>query len=116
MQSVFGMTEFSIPATDWRFAVTMVLVCVPFMLLISILQTRSFGLLLTKLSAIAALPRRLIAFILRRGLQEGEAPDNRSTAALSQRRVRVRRGGRWTWPWGVRRTPPDEGIDLGGTV
>ncbi|KAH8735193.1 hypothetical protein BGZ61DRAFT_279721, partial [Ilyonectria robusta] len=61
--SVFGMTEFKIAASDWRFAVTMVLVCVPFMLLISILQTRSFGLLLTRLSAIAALPRRLTAFI-----------------------------------------------------
>lgn len=115
MQSVFGMTEFKIAASDWRFAVTMVLVCVPFMLLISILQTRSFGLLLTKLSAIAALPRRLMAFILRQGPQDVEAPDNRSTATLSQRRERVRRGGRWTWPWGGR-TPPDEGIDLGGTV
>ncbi|KAF7531639.1 hypothetical protein G7Z17_g13714 [Cylindrodendrum hubeiense] len=87
--SVFGMTEFSIPATDWRFAVTMVLVCVPFMLLITLLQTRSFGLLVSKLSAIAALPGRLIALIIRRDSRDAEAPDNRSSAALSQRRVPI---------------------------
>ncbi|KAH7156841.1 cora-like Mg2+ transporter protein-domain-containing protein [Dactylonectria macrodidyma] len=114
--SVFGMTEFEIPATDWRFAVTMVLVCVPFMLLISLLQTRSFGLLVTKLSAAASLPRRLFAFVLSRGSRDSDPPDNRSTAALSQRRVPVRRAGRWTWPWGSRRAQLDEGVDLGGDV
>ncbi|KAJ0114398.1 hypothetical protein J7T55_010787 [Diaporthe amygdali] len=38
--SVFGITEFTISADDWRFPVTMVGVCVPFFLLIFILQTR----------------------------------------------------------------------------
>lgn len=39
--SVFGITEFTISANDWRFPVTMVSVCVPFFLLIFILQTRA---------------------------------------------------------------------------
>ncbi|KAH8886482.1 hypothetical protein GQ53DRAFT_657891 [Thozetella sp. PMI_491] len=39
--SVFGITEFTIAADDWRFPVTMVSVCVPFFLLILVLQTRS---------------------------------------------------------------------------
>ncbi|KAK7745892.1 hypothetical protein SLS53_002611 [Cytospora paraplurivora] len=40
-KSVFGITEFTISANDWRFPVTMVSVCVPFFLLIFILQTRA---------------------------------------------------------------------------
>lgn len=40
-KSVFGITEFTISADDWRFPVTMVSVCVPFFLLIFILQTRA---------------------------------------------------------------------------
>ncbi|POS71483.1 hypothetical protein DHEL01_v210118 [Diaporthe helianthi] len=39
--SVFGITEFTISADDWRFPVTMVGVCVPFFLLIFVLQTRA---------------------------------------------------------------------------
>ncbi|KUI56309.1 hypothetical protein VP1G_03748 [Cytospora mali] len=39
--SVFGITEFTFSANDWRFPVTMVSVCVPFFLLIFILQTRA---------------------------------------------------------------------------
>ncbi|KAJ9148616.1 GTPase-activator protein for ras-like GTPase containing protein [Pleurostoma richardsiae] len=39
--SVFGITEFTISASDWRFPVTMVAVCIPFFLLILILQTRA---------------------------------------------------------------------------
>ncbi|KAI3402059.1 hypothetical protein diail_4033 [Diaporthe ilicicola] len=39
--SVFGITKFTISADDWRFPVTMVGVCVPFFLLIFILQTRA---------------------------------------------------------------------------
>ncbi|GKT55688.1 LOW QUALITY PROTEIN: GTPase-activator protein for Ras-like GTPase containing protein [Colletotrichum tofieldiae] len=39
--SVFGMTEFTIPAQDWRFPVTMVCVCVPFILALILLQTRA---------------------------------------------------------------------------
>ncbi|KZZ94236.1 Mg2+ transporter protein, CorA-like/Zinc transport protein ZntB [Moelleriella libera RCEF 2490] len=46
--SVFGITEFTIPATDWRFAVTMVLVCVPFMALVLLLQTRVFTLVVAR--------------------------------------------------------------------
>ncbi|KAM0278788.1 hypothetical protein ACHAQH_004979 [Verticillium albo-atrum] len=39
--SVFGITEFTIPPSDFRFALTMVLVCVPFILLLILLQTRT---------------------------------------------------------------------------
>ncbi|KKY30976.1 putative gtpase-activator protein for ras-like gtpase containing protein [Diaporthe ampelina] len=39
--SVFGITEFTFSANDWRFPVTMVGVCVPFFLLIFVLQTRA---------------------------------------------------------------------------
>ncbi|KPM33946.1 hypothetical protein AK830_g12627, partial [Neonectria ditissima] len=110
--SVFGMTEFTIPASDWRFALVMVLVCVPFMLLISILQTRSFGLLVAKLRAAVRLPLRLVRPMLPPGSRDPDAPDTRSTAALSQRRVRLRPGCRWMWPWGGGREPADD-ADLG---
>ncbi|KAF4968789.1 hypothetical protein FZEAL_10342 [Fusarium zealandicum] len=106
--SVFGMTDFIIPANDWRFALTMILVCVPFMLLITLLQTRSFGLLLRKLSALGAAPARLFAR-LRHRPRDADVPDNRSTAGATRLR---RRGGTWpqlwtvtsarlTWPWGA---------------
>ncbi|KAH6900206.1 cora-like Mg2+ transporter protein-domain-containing protein [Thelonectria olida] len=112
--SVFGMTKFTIPADDWRFAVTMVLVCVPFMLLISLLQTRSFALVVSKLGSAVTFPARQVASLLRRGTRDNpEVPDNRSTAALSQRRVRVRRAGKWTWrwPWGMGGVASDEGAE-----
>ncbi|KAL2023739.1 hypothetical protein VTK56DRAFT_1453 [Thermocarpiscus australiensis] len=38
---VFGITTFDIPADDWRFPVTMVSVCIPFFVLILVLQTRA---------------------------------------------------------------------------
>lgn len=40
-QSVFGMQTFTISPTDWRFAVTMIAVCVPFFILIFVLQTHA---------------------------------------------------------------------------
>lgn len=40
-QSVFGITTLDIKADDWRFPVTMVTVCVPFFVLIFVLQTRA---------------------------------------------------------------------------
>lgn len=39
--SVFGITTFVIGADDWQFPVTMVSVCIPFFLLITILQTQT---------------------------------------------------------------------------
>ncbi|KLU84750.1 hypothetical protein MAPG_03786 [Magnaporthiopsis poae ATCC 64411] len=39
--SVFGITEFNISPDDWRFATTMVCVCVPFFVLIVVLQTQA---------------------------------------------------------------------------
>ncbi|KAI8691250.1 hypothetical protein LRP88_08529 [Fusarium phalaenopsidis] len=109
--SVFGMTVFTIPATDWRFALTMILVCVPFMLLITLLQTRSFGLLLRKLAVIGAVPARL----LRRKTRDTDIPDSRSVARLRRSSgtwpwLRTG-GGRLTWPWGGE-PPRDEVNDM----
>lgn len=109
--SVFGMTAFTIPATDWRFALTMILVCVPFMLLIMLLQTRSFGLLLRKLAVVGAIPARL----LRRKTRDTDIPDSRSVARLRRSSgtwpwLRTG-GGRLTWPWGGE-PPRDEVNDM----
>ncbi|UPK97972.1 hypothetical protein LCI18_008907 [Fusarium solani-melongenae] len=109
--SVFGMTVFTIPATDWRFALTMILVCVPFMLLITLLQTRSFGLLLRKLAVIGAVP----AHLLRRKTRDTDIPDSRSVARLRRSSgtwpwLRTG-GGRLTWPWGGE-PPRDEVNDM----
>jgi hypothetical protein len=41
MQGVFGITTLTIPASDWRFPVTLVSVCIPFFVLILVLQTRA---------------------------------------------------------------------------
>ena len=40
-QGVFGITALEIPVTDWRFSVTLVSVCIPFFLLILVLQTHA---------------------------------------------------------------------------
>ncbi|KAF5022121.1 hypothetical protein F66182_5824 [Fusarium sp. NRRL 66182] len=88
--SVFGMTVFTIPATDWRFALTMILVCVPFTLLITLLQTRSFGLLLRKLRGFATGPAG--RFRLRsRQRNTVDVADNRSIVGIRPR------GSRGTW-------------------
>ncbi|EWG36981.1 hypothetical protein FVEG_00806 [Fusarium verticillioides 7600] len=83
--SVFGMTVFTVPATDWRFPLTMILVCVPFMLLVTFLQTRSFSVLLRKLGAIGSAPVRLMTQSRSRSREITDVPDNISAA-------RVRRG------------------------
>ncbi|KAM0260971.1 hypothetical protein ACHAPA_009986 [Fusarium lateritium] len=112
--SVFGMTVFTIPATDWRFALTMVLVCVPFMLLITLLQTRSFGRLLRKLRAIGSVPFRLFTRLRSRSQDINDVPDNRSIAA-----ARLKRSSgtcpmrKMAWPWGEKVTHRVEMDDLG---
>ena len=83
------MTVFTIPATDWRFALVMVLVCVPFMLLITFLQTRSFGVLLRKLGAIGNAIARFFNQVRRRPRDTAEAPDNRPTTAATSCRSSV---------------------------
>ena len=40
-QSVFGITELHLEPSDWRFPVVMVCVCVPFFVIITVLQTRA---------------------------------------------------------------------------
>ncbi|CAF3576032.1 unnamed protein product [Fusarium graminearum] len=81
--SVFGMTVFTIPATDWRFALTMILVCVPFMLLITFLQTRSFGVLLRKLGAIGGAVAHIFNSLRRHAQDSADVSDNRSVAAVA---------------------------------
>ncbi|KAK1964724.1 hypothetical protein LY78DRAFT_581874 [Colletotrichum sublineola] len=59
--SVFGITEFKIPPQDWRFAVTMVCVCVPFILALILLQTRAgYSLARHTFAALAWPFRRLV--------------------------------------------------------
>ncbi|KHN93805.1 uncharacterized protein MAM_08332 [Metarhizium album ARSEF 1941] len=110
LTSVFGITQFTIPATDWRFAATMVLVCIPFMALIFLLQTRVFAVVVGRLCRLArraaAFPYRLFAGT---GTLEQDAPDSRSAdmARGRKRRLRMRVasanaqaevGARWKWP------------------
>ncbi|KAK4192221.1 hypothetical protein QBC35DRAFT_373917 [Podospora australis] len=45
---VFGITTFDISAEDWRFPVTMVSVCIPFFILILVLQTRAAMMMVRK--------------------------------------------------------------------
>ncbi|KAJ0160993.1 hypothetical protein CTA2_6964 [Colletotrichum tanaceti] len=59
--SVFGITEFTIPAQDWRFPVTMVCVCVPFILALILLQTRAGYSLARHTFAALTWPFRLLA-------------------------------------------------------
>ncbi|RGP80386.1 hypothetical protein FLONG3_1535 [Fusarium longipes] len=97
--SVFGMTVFTIPATDWRFALTMILVCVPFMLLITFLQTRSFGVLLRKLAAIGSTVARPFNHLRRHARDTSDVSDSRSISAVAPRT----NSGTWslrmpTWP------------------
>ncbi|KAF4453516.1 hypothetical protein F53441_3829 [Fusarium austroafricanum] len=104
--SVFGMTVFTISPDDWRFALTMVLVCVPFMLLITLLQTRSFGLLVRKLGTIRSAPARLIAYFHTRSREISDGSDNHSIAAARARRSSVAWLSRsLTWPWVERPVP-----------
>ncbi|KXH51869.1 hypothetical protein CSIM01_10755 [Colletotrichum simmondsii] len=57
--SVFGITEFTISPEDWRFPVTMVCVCVPFIVALILLQTRAGYSLARHTFAALAWPFRL---------------------------------------------------------
>ena len=102
--------------SDWRFPVTMVLVCVPFMALVLFLQLHYFALLVRKLSAagsyILFLPLSLIS-----RFREPDVADNRSTAPVRRRRrlvfARKERAGRKRakWPWGPPRDRRDAAVD-----
>ncbi|KAH7322864.1 hypothetical protein B0I35DRAFT_407286 [Stachybotrys elegans] len=94
--SVFGITEFTISATDWRFALTMVLVCVPFMIIVALFQTRTFHVLVRK-------SHSLVESALSR-VWNPAVPESR---AASHNRNRVRLGGWIAWPWTNRRTTED---------
>lgn len=118
------MTAFEIPATDWRFPVTMVMVCVPFMVLISLLQTRTFTKCVDKITAggkwILSIPGWLLKKIT-------ESSDPRVAEKKPPRRGRKRRlvvdadGGReelwwkWrpSWPLGAKKAVILEDVDLG---
>jgi hypothetical protein len=109
------MTVFTVPATDWRFPLTMILVCVPFMLLVTFLQTRSFGVLLRKLGAIGSAPIRLMAQVRSRPREITDVPDNISIAAARVRRSSGTLFTRMiTWLWSKRTASKVERDDLGG--
>jgi hypothetical protein len=99
---VFGITEFTIPATDWRFALTMVLVCIPFMALIFLLQTRIFTLVVANTYSLAL---AVVTFPYRYFVSGDQDPDNnRSTVYLARRKRRLATGragtsSRWKWQW-----------------
>ncbi|KAK2609139.1 hypothetical protein QQS21_002366 [Conoideocrella luteorostrata] len=124
--SVFGITEFTIPATDWRFAVTMVLVCIPFMALVFLLQTRMFTRVVAKaykaLVWTVTYPYRLCSSAL-----EQEVPENRSSVYVAKgRKRRLMRAvandqasassswWRWAWPWHGKRHGGSGGACGGG--
>lgn len=85
----------------------MVLVCVPFMLLVFLLQTRMFTLLLGEAAALASrlvsLPLAWIARLRER--DENQPSDNWSTAPTAppmgrkRRLVAMENRGRGRWPW-----------------
>ncbi|RFU79175.1 gtpase-activator for ras-like gtpase containing [Trichoderma arundinaceum] len=128
--SVFGITELHIPVTDWRFPLTMVLVCVPFMVLLYLIQTRPFIQCVQKMHALALLPVRLLRHLLREP-DFSTAQDARSVSAHSPPKGRKRRlivgrragggsgagGARrmsWRRPWvWMRRAASEEENDLG---
>ncbi|KAH6605991.1 gtpase-activator for ras-like gtpase containing [Trichoderma cornu-damae] len=130
--SVFGITELHIPVTDWRFPVTMVLVCVPFIVLLYLIQTRPFIQCVQKIHrmshSLALLPLRLFR-LLRHLFRESDpsaaAQDARSISALSPPKGRKRRlivGRRagdaaklsWRRPWAwMRRAASGDENDLG---
>ncbi|WYZ34216.1 hypothetical protein EsH8_I_000492 [Colletotrichum jinshuiense] len=86
--SVFGITEFTIPAEDWRFPVTMVCVCVPFVVLLILLQTRA-GYSLAK-HALAALAWPFRSFV-NSGAEEPLFPPTASVHAAEVKPRRKRR-------------------------
>ncbi|KAM0245011.1 hypothetical protein ACHAQJ_010670 [Trichoderma viride] len=138
--SVFGITELHIPVTNWRFSVTMVLVCVPFLILLYLIQTRPFIQCVQKIhqisGSLALLPVRLFHHLQHyfRKLVSSTPQDARSVSALSpakgrKRRLTIRRqvgcgpGGNngaggstkpsWRQPWAwMRRTAGGDEKDL----
>ncbi|KFA75863.1 hypothetical protein S40288_01951 [Stachybotrys chartarum IBT 40288] len=85
--SVFGITEFTISASDWRFALTMVLVCVPFMIVVFLFQTRTFHVVIRRISEAG---KTVMAYLF-----GPEGPDRSNTG-----RRRQVRASRWmVWPW-----------------
>ncbi|KAL7898141.1 hypothetical protein HDV63DRAFT_394494 [Trichoderma sp. SZMC 28014] len=96
--SVFGITELHIPVTDWRFPVTMVLVCVPFIILLYLIQTRPFIQCIQKIHdmsrSLLHLLAHLFSFLPRlfRQLDSSTtSKDARSGSALSPSKGRKRR-------------------------
>lgn len=103
--SVFGITEFTISPTDWRFALTMVLVCVPFMAVVVLLQTNGFTFLARRgkegLLAMVARYRGVdgaaVAVEERRDRAQTRRRKRRLVAAASGRVAAAQ--WRWKRPW-----------------
>ncbi|ROW02459.1 hypothetical protein VMCG_06145 [Cytospora schulzeri] len=124
--SVFGITQFTFTANDWRFPVTMVAVCVPFFLLIFILQTRAGMRAIKKLGDLIERnmgrwndhsrnrhERRLQ--LQQQLVQAAESQEQQQQAAaaassaVGRRRMSLRRGGRKTRQGGAGGGKPGHG-------
>ncbi|KAM0324841.1 hypothetical protein ACHAQA_007807 [Verticillium albo-atrum] len=101
--SVFGITEFTIPPSDWRFAITMVCVCVPFILLLILLQTRTGYSLFQRLAARIRRARDDLVRALRTPDPPLPAPRAPGRVQTLTGEVKPRRKRRLT----VRRGPPE---------
>ncbi|KAL0939562.1 GTPase-activator protein for ras-like GTPase containing protein [Colletotrichum truncatum] len=100
--SVFGITEFDIPPQNWRFAVTMVCVCVPFILALILLQTRAGYSLAKHTFAAITWPFR---YFMDTGAEEKALP----TVTMPAVEVKPRRKRRLTRRWQPQQ-PPREGL------
>lgn len=76
--SVFGMTEFSIRANSWEFAVTMSFVCIPFLILLIMLRSRGF---VEWLQCTATSVRSLLSSIYTKGTEAREEAKLQSTGS-----------------------------------
>lgn len=132
--SVFGITEFTIAPSDWRFAVTMVLVCVPFMAIIVLLQTNGFTFMVRRgREGLVNLVARYrggespgsgsggrVEVAGADGARVGEGVPTSSQARRRKRRLVAAASGRvvpaqWRWkrPWRRGRAMHDENLESG---
>jgi len=91
-KSVFGITEFQFSERDWRFAVTMVSVCIPFFLLIIVLQTQATMQAVRKYRQAV---QRYISASLQRRFQRCQQPSGGPLPTPTQ--VQGNEGGHMFW-------------------
>lgn len=110
-QSVFGMTNFTIPATDWRFAVTMATVSLPFLVVMVLVQT---GIFIVVLRGVYDSTQRIVGFPYRVAMEALTLSGRLKTSGTHGAKKRDERiktpfndeksvtSSRWKWPWDKR--------------